>query len=53
MTYLYIHHSPVVFPSPLKFDPTRWMQPNSDPEHGLEKYFVPFGKGTRACVGMK
>ncbi|PQE14947.1 cytochrome p450 protein [Rutstroemia sp. NJR-2017a WRK4] len=52
MTNIYIHHSPVVFPSPLKFDPTRWMQSKSDPEHGLEKYFLPFSKGSRACVGM-
>ncbi|KAM3081646.1 hypothetical protein ACMFMG_005099 [Clarireedia jacksonii] len=52
MSSIFIHHSPVLFPSPLKFDPTRWLQSPSDPEHRLEKYFVPFSKGSRSCVGM-
>ena len=37
-----------IFPDPRKFIPERWI---GHPE--LERYFVPFGKGTRQCLGIK
>lgn len=37
-----------VFPDPKAFIPERWI---GHPE--LERYFVPFGKGTRQCLGIK
>lgn len=37
-----------IFPEPKSFVPERWID---HPE--LEKYFVPFGKGTRQCMGIK
>ena len=37
-----------VFPNPKEFIPQRWI---GQPE--LDKYFVPFGKGTRQCMGIK
>jgi cytochrome P450 len=40
---------PNVFVDPLKFDPDRWLTENPPPE----RYFVPFGKGTRMCQGVK
>jgi cytochrome P450 len=45
-----LHQDEDYFPNPTKFDPDRW----SDPEEArrMDKAFVPFGKGTRGCVGM-
>jgi len=37
-----------IFPDPQAFIPERWI---SNPE--LERYFVPFGKGSRQCLGIK
>src|SRR5690606_28616946 len=49
-TSLYmVHQNPKVFPHPEKFDPERWLQPDSKK---LEKYLVAFSAGTRSCVGM-
>ncbi|KAL6915276.1 hypothetical protein FSST1_006771 [Fusarium sambucinum] len=45
-----IHRNKEYFPDPAKFDPDRWVNA-SDPQ-SLHKAFVPFGKGSRACVGM-
>ncbi|KAF2094144.1 putative benzoate 4-monooxygenase cytochrome P450 [Rhizodiscina lignyota] len=36
-----------IFPDPREFRPERW---TGHPE--LDKYFVPFGKGTRQCLGL-
>ncbi|SPO05572.1 related to cytochrome P450 CYP3/CYP5/CYP6/CYP9 subfamilies [Cephalotrichum gorgonifer] len=36
-----------IFPNPNEFVPERWI---GKPE--MEKYFVPFGKGTRQCIGI-
>jgi cytochrome P450 len=47
-----LNRNPQNFPEPEKFIPERW----SDPEKSkiLEnKYFAPFGKGSRQCVGMQ
>lgn len=46
-----IHLSPTVFPSPLTFDPTRFLDPEI--KKSTEKYFVAFGKGARSCVGRE
>jgi hypothetical protein len=43
-----LHQDEAYFPNPLKFDPERWVKD----VRRLEKAFGPFGKGTRACVGM-
>lgn len=37
-----------IFPDPKAFKPERWLA-GSD----LERYFVPFGKGSRQCLGIK
>ncbi|TGO39668.1 hypothetical protein BHYA_0049g00030 [Botrytis hyacinthi] len=44
-----LHHNASIFPSPEKFNPERWLR---DEEKVLDKYFAPFGKGSRACLGM-
>ena len=46
-----LHQDEDYFPDPARFDPDRWSDPVETQR--LEKSFVPFGKGSRACVGMK
>lgn len=48
MSTVHMHDNPKYFPDPYKFDPGRWQVPN--PPY---KFNVPFGKGTRKCVGME
>ncbi|KAI8314760.1 Cytochrome P450 monooxygenase BOT1 [Colletotrichum sp. SAR11_240] len=44
-----IHDNPDIFPEPERFIPERWLGENG---WELEKWFVPFSKGTRACIGL-
>lgn len=45
-----VHHNPAIFPAPETFDPERWL---NDHDKVLEKFFVPYSKGSRICLGMK
>lgn len=47
MTSLLQHRDPSKFVNPEKFDPDRWLN-----NKALEKYLVPFSKGTRQCLGI-
>ncbi|KAL2072092.1 hypothetical protein VTL71DRAFT_11435 [Oculimacula yallundae] len=47
MTTLDILMNESIFPDAKEFVPGRWI---GNP--GLERYFVPFGKGSRACAGI-
>jgi len=38
------------FENPEKFEPERWLGENAK---ALDKYFVPFSKGPRSCLGIK
>ena len=42
---------PATFPKPYDFEPERWVDPTE--RRRLDKYMIAFGRGTRACVGMK
>jgi len=44
-----MHDDPSVFAEPEKFDPERWLRPGAEE---LNKYLVPFSKGSRMCLGM-
>jgi cytochrome P450 len=45
------HNDPTIFPEPETFRPERWM--NRDADGGrLERYLVPFSKGSRGCLGI-
>jgi cytochrome P450 len=47
-----MHRDPKVYPEPEKFIPDRWRDHENSKK--LEnKYFVPFSKGSRQCVGMQ
>lgn len=45
-----VHLDALVFENPRQFQPERWLDGSSKKE--LERFLVPFGKGTRGCVGM-
>ncbi|KAF2871559.1 cytochrome P450 [Massariosphaeria phaeospora] len=48
MSTHYMHLDANYFPEPYRFDPDRWL----GPAQGLEKYVIPFSRGTRACIGL-
>lgn len=58
MTTTLTHHNPSIFPSPQAFIPERWLDNSAGPTGSdnapkrLDRYLVPFSKGTRACLGM-
>ena len=49
MTILLVHQNEKIFPDPQSFRPDRWLETDSK---RLERYLVPFNRGTRACVGL-
>ncbi|KAL8727597.1 MAG: hypothetical protein Q9166_005947 [cf. Caloplaca sp. 2 TL-2023] len=50
MTSTLIHQNPDIYPQPLEFIPERWVDPSE--RRWLEKYHVPFSRGSRVCVGL-
>ncbi|KAK6540727.1 hypothetical protein TWF694_008119 [Orbilia ellipsospora] len=46
--YIY-HTNPAIFPDPLKFNPDRWLAQDTREQ---EKYWMPFSRGARICIGM-
>jgi cytochrome P450 len=48
MTSVDILMNEKLFPNPRAFVPERWIN-----EPDLDRYFVPFGKGSRQCLGIK
>ena len=50
----FTHLSDDIFPEATKYDPYRWLNAEKEGTKAeLEKYFNPFGKGSRNCVGLK
>jgi cytochrome P450 len=45
-----MHQDENTFPDPKKYDPERWLNPEAVKQ--LEKYVVPFSRGSRSCLGM-
>jgi len=48
MSTHFMHLDPNIFPDPHKFDPERWL----GDAQGMEKYVIPFSRGSRACIGL-
>lgn len=42
---------PEIFPEPERFIPERWLAGDGK-NQSLDRFFVPFGKGPRSCVGL-
>jgi cytochrome P450 len=45
-----VHRNEAIFPDAETFNPARWLFGDAGK---LEKYLVPFGSGSRMCIGMK
>ncbi|KAH6645048.1 putative cytochrome P450 [Truncatella angustata] len=53
MTTTDVLYDEKVFPQPRSFVPERWLgNPKTAEGDSLNHYFVPFGKGPRACIGI-
>jgi len=46
------HTSESIFPDALAFQPERWLVQGEELKR-MEKYFVPFGRGSRSCIGRE
>jgi len=46
----FMHNGLKIFIDPKKFDPNRWLQPNTSQ---LEENFVPFWRGSQSCLSVK
>ncbi|KAJ5884198.1 benzoate 4-monooxygenase cytochrome P450 [Penicillium tannophilum] len=49
MTAMLTHLNENIYPEPRVFKPERWLVPESK---RLDRYLVPFNRGTRSCLGM-
>ncbi|RVD85055.1 uncharacterized protein DFL_003386 [Arthrobotrys flagrans] len=48
-SHYFYHTNPNIFPEPLKFHPERWL---AEDTRELERYFMPFSRGARVCIGL-
>ena len=46
------HRNEAIFPEPMTFEPSRWLSETAKETGGPEDYFIPFGRGSRVCLGM-
>jgi cytochrome P450 len=51
MTSTLIHQNSDLFPQPFEFIPERWLDPKD--RKRMERYLVPFSRGSRQCAGIK
>lgn len=48
-----LNHDANVYDSPRLFNPDRWLRIRKEGEVDLNKYYAPFSRGTRNCLGQK
>ncbi|OJJ70134.1 hypothetical protein ASPBRDRAFT_45449 [Aspergillus brasiliensis CBS 101740] len=51
MSSYWMHMDPEVFPEPEKFKPERWLHTEESHDPRTTEYMVPFGRGSRDCLG--
>ncbi|KAL3465726.1 cytochrome P450 [Aspergillus heterothallicus] len=51
MTLYHMHMDERIYPDPTAFKPERWLKA-AEAGYDLDKYFAPFSKGTRGCLGV-
>ena len=51
MSVFHMHYNTDIFPDPYLFKPERWLPMDTEGRR-LQKYLVPFGRGSRACLGL-
>ncbi|KAL3449662.1 cytochrome P450 [Aspergillus insuetus] len=51
MTLYHMHMDESIYPDPTAFRPERWLKA-AETGQDLDKYFAPFSKGTRGCLGV-
>ncbi|KAF3927545.1 hypothetical protein AA313_de0203999 [Arthrobotrys entomopaga] len=49
--YMMLRHESI-YENPHDYNPSRWLDANGNLHTDLDKYFVPFGKDSRHCIGM-
>ena len=52
MTLRNVLLDPEAFDEPTQFRPERWLSTNPDLER-ISRNYLPFGRGSRMCLGMK
>ena len=53
MTATDMHYNTDVFPEPDQYRPERWIRSLPEAKAKMQQCFVPFGKGTRGCIGIE
>jgi cytochrome P450 len=53
MTLRDVLNDPEAFEDPRSFDPDRWLKADADKLEHMNRNFVPFGRGSRMCLGIK
>lgn len=48
-----LNHDAKVYDQPYVFNPGRWLQEHKEGGVDLNKYYAPFSRGTRNCLGQK
>jgi hypothetical protein len=51
MSSYWMHRDPQVFPEPDKFKPERWLHAEKNQDPRTTEYLVPYGRGSRDCLG--
>lgn len=48
-----ILNDPEVYEDPRTFKPDRWLDADKDKLELMNRNFIPFGRGSRVCLGIK
>lgn len=48
-----MHFNASIFPCPKIFQPSRWIDSSPERLKEMNRYFVPYSKGSRSCLGME